>query len=50
MVKGLKLKVRKFGGLIITFVEVTQGKLVEGGEGNRVNSYIDRKFKELKIN
>ena len=29
--KGLKLKVRKFLGLISTFVEVTGGKLV--GEG-----------------
>ena len=28
--KGLKLKVRKFGGLIITFVEVTGEKLVGG--------------------
>ena len=26
--KGLKLKVRKFGGLILTFVEVIGGKLV----------------------
>ena len=30
--KGLKLKVRKFQGLIPTFVEVTEEKLV-GGEG-----------------
>ena len=30
--KGLKLKVRKFWGLIHTFVEVTRGKLVEGPE------------------
>ena len=30
MAKGLKLKVRKFWGLIPTFVEVTGGKLVEG--------------------
>ena len=30
--KGLKLKVRKFWGLILTFVEVTGEKLV-GGEG-----------------
>ena len=28
--KGLKLKVRKFLGLILTFVEVTGEKLVEG--------------------
>ena len=28
--KGLKLKVRKFWGLIPTFVEVTREKLVEG--------------------
>ena len=26
--KGLKLKVRKFLGLIVTFVEVTEGKVV----------------------
>ena len=31
--KGLKLKVRKFWGLIRTFVEVTGGKLVGRGEG-----------------
>ena len=30
MAKGLKLKVRKFLGLIPTFVEVTWGKLVKG--------------------
>ena len=30
--KGLKLKVRKFWGLILTFVEVTGEKLV-GGRG-----------------
>ena len=37
--KGLKLKVRKFWGLILTFVEVTGEKLVAGGVGvlNRVN-------------
>ena len=29
--KGLKLKVRKFLGLILTFVEVTVEKLVRGG-------------------
>ena len=29
--EGLKLKVRKFWGLILTFVEVTGGKLVGGG-------------------
>ena len=28
--KGLKLKVRRFLGLIPTFVEVTEGKLVGG--------------------
>ena len=28
--KGLKLKVRKFWGLIPAFVEVTEGKLVAG--------------------
>ena len=28
--KGLKLKVRKFWGLIVTFVEVTAEKLVGG--------------------
>ena len=31
--KGLKLKVRKFLGLIPTFVEVTGEKLVRGGGG-----------------
>ena len=31
--KGLKLKVRKFWGLIPTFVEVTGKKLVLGGAG-----------------
>ena len=40
--KGLKLKVRKFLGLIPTFVEVTGEKLVEGGGAppmlNRVKS------------
>ena len=29
--KGLKLKIRKFGGLIPTFVEVTEEKLVGVG-------------------
>ena len=29
--KGLKLKVKKFSGLVPTFVEVTGGKLVGGG-------------------
>ena len=29
--KGLKLKVRKFDGLIPTFAEVTEEKLVGGG-------------------
>ena len=33
MEKALKLKVRKFLGLIPTFVEVTGEKLVEGGGG-----------------
>ena len=34
MAKGLKLKVRKFLGLVTTFVEVTGEKLVgEGGGG-----------------
>ena len=28
--KGLKLKVRKFWGLILTFVDVTGEKLVDG--------------------
>ena len=28
--KGLKLKVRKFWGLVLTFVEVTGEKLVDG--------------------
>ena len=42
MVKRLELKVRKFWGLIPTFVEVTGEKLVVGGGGlppilNRVN-------------
>ena len=46
LAKGLKLKVRKFLGLILTFVEVTGEKLVGGGGGpftpppsilNRVN-------------
>ena len=31
MTKGLKLNVKKFGGLNLTFVEVTGEKLVEGG-------------------
>ena len=31
MTKGLKQKVRKFWGLIPTFVEVTEEKLVGGG-------------------
>ena len=31
MAKGLKLKVRKFWGLISTFVEVTGEKLIGGG-------------------
>ena len=31
MTKGLKLNVKKFGGLNRTFVEVTGEKLVEGG-------------------
>ena len=30
LVKGLKLKFRKFWGLLLTFVEVTREKLVEG--------------------
>ena len=30
LAKGLKLKVRKFWGLILTFVEVTVEKLVAG--------------------
>ena len=29
--KGLKLKVRNFGGLVPTFIEVTGEKLVAGG-------------------
>ena len=29
--KGLKLKVRKFWGLVPAFLEVTKGKLVGGG-------------------
>ena len=33
--KGLKLKVRKFYGQVPTFVEVTGGKLVGGGGGER---------------
>ena len=31
VVKGLKLKVRKFWGLIPTFVEVAREKVVAGG-------------------
>ena len=31
MAKGLKLKVRKFRGLISTFAEVTEENLVGGG-------------------
>ena len=34
VVKGLKIKVRKFWALISTSVEVTGGKLVGGGGGN----------------
>ena len=33
MVKGLKLNYRKFWGLISTFVEVAEEKLVETGRG-----------------
>ena len=33
MEKGLELKVRRFFGLILTFVEVTVEKLVGGGGG-----------------
>ena len=32
LLKRLKLKVRKFGGLTPTFIEVTGEKLVGGGE------------------
>ena len=31
--KGLKLKVKKFLGLILTFVEVIEEKLIKGEEG-----------------
>ena len=48
--KGLELKVRKFWGLISTFVEVTGEKLVGGGEPfwpppilNRVKSMLELK-------
>ena len=34
VVKGLKLKVRKFLGLVPLFVEVTKEKLVGGGGGS----------------
>ena len=33
LAKGLKLKVRKFWGIIPTFVEVTEKNLVGGGGG-----------------
>ena len=35
VVEGLKLKFRKFWGLILTFVEVTWKKLVGGHRGER---------------
>ena len=39
--KGLKLKVRKFGGLCPTFVEVTWEKVVSwGGEGGGGRGYL----------
>ena len=50
--KGLKLKVRKFQGLVPTFVEMTGGKLVGGGDFfasppilNRVKSKVEKKEK-----
>ena len=55
--KGLKLKVRKFWGLILTFVEVTGKKLSGGGLLhtppppilNRVKSPENIKHKDMKI-
>ena len=43
--KGLKLKVRKFWGLIRTFVEVTGGKLDRGG-GFLARAPIQNRVKE----
>ena len=53
--KGLKLKVRKFWRLILTFVEVTGEKLVGGGGLfclpilNRVNVDMEIVFKIIEI-
>ena len=53
MAKKLKLKVRKFWGLIPTFVEVTGEKMVGGGGAfyphslpilNRVNVILEERF------
>ena len=45
--KGLKLKVRKFWGLITTFVEVTGEKLVGGGGGVFRGVLLILTFKEI---
>ena len=42
VVNGLKLKVRKFWGLIPTFVEVTVEKLVGGGGGTFCGRILNR--------
>ena len=42
--KGLKLKIRKFLGLIPTFLEITGKQLV-----NRVNNFIFKNSNEDKI-
>ena len=47
MVKGLKLKVRKSWGLVLTFVEV-KGEKLEGGRGFLPPSILNR-IKKGKI-
>ena len=44
--KGLKLKVRNFGGLIPTFVEVTEEKLDRGGDDFLASAPILNRVKE----
>ena len=47
--KGLKLKVRKFWGLIPTFVEVTGEKLVGGGGGGFLPTSILNRIKHIRL-
>ena len=49
LLKGLKLKVRKFWGLIHTLVEVTEEKLVGGGLFAPLPPILNRVKEEGKI-